>query len=131
MLKQSLSQAFPNLLVMRYPDLAYLRNYLQTNKEYPTIILLPAELEEGVGYLEKEFPFCRTIQVGDKMVDGVTLNLQNKDEVLYLMGQLMSRIEDNISKANRIGKISHTSNDDDIKLLPLADSSQKVYILYN
>lgn len=131
MLKQSLSQAFPNLLVMRYPDLAYLRNYLQTNKEYPTIILLPAELEEGVGYLEKEFPFCRTIQVGDKMVDEVTLNLQNKDEVLYLMGQLMSRIEDNISKANRIGKISHTSNDDDIKLLPLADSSQKVYILYN
>lgn len=131
MLKQSLSQAFPNLLVMRYPDLAYLRSYLQTNKEYPTIILLPAELEEGVGYLEKEFPFCRTIQVGDKMVDEVTLNLQNKDEVLYLMGQLMSRIEDNISKANRIGKISHTSNDDDIKLLPLADSSQKVYILYN
>jgi hypothetical protein len=41
LLKEELSSALSELLIIRYPDVPYLKNYLKSTTHYPTVILLP------------------------------------------------------------------------------------------
>lgn len=70
--------------------------------------------------------------VGNIKIAGISLCLDKKNEILDFMKELI-RINalGNSKRMHKVGKIAHIANDEDSKLLPLADSKQKIFLIYH
>lgn len=90
-LKDFLARCIPALIIVKYTGFDYIHNYLNDHNAYPTILLLSSDLTNQAEHLQQMHPNLRIIQLGGKDAEqlGVTLNLEDHDQIEYLMRRLM------------------------------------------
>jgi hypothetical protein len=74
--------------------------------------------------------------MGERMMEknGVALNVSANDDVEYLMRELMrmnEEVDQRVNKGTAGGRVCQQIDKDESNLIPLADSTEKVYIVYN